>query len=285
MKKNSFNFKNLAKGWAIPFVVAIALFIVVKPAIAQVVGEDKLSQFLSGGGSVEVGTETVEGRSRVYYFFEGDKKYISSKSENSKQPFTRGSYIVWSTETAGGGQIFLYHIPSGGTVELGSPNILNLNPRVSPEGKVVWEGWVGDGWRVLLFDGVSVKQLTESEISLNPDIEGNKVVYGTRDAVGEWRAVYYSIDTGKSYDISFGENTKYPHLKNGKIVFGAGKEEVEFALTPEDIELLEFKSVPTPTATESAEPTVSPSEPTPVTVEQVTQELEATPSATLTPSP
>ena len=230
---------KIFKAWILPAIIAGLLFFAVRPTLAQLTQQQAdLALFLTTD-NVDVGSEVVDGFSRIYYVFDGNKNYVSQEGLNSIQPHSVGEYIVYVTDIRGEGQIFLHHILSSQTTQL-TFSSTNLDPKVSLDGWVVWEGWVHeeDGWQVFLFDGASTRQLTSGQLSMNPDIEGEVVVYARRDVSGVWRAVVYSKKEDKHVDVTTGESAREPKLVEGKIFLAQGKE--EFALTAEDLLLLDL---------------------------------------------
>ena len=264
MKSLILKFK--AKSWIVPIIVSIGLFVMIRPALAQLENpQQSLNDFLAEG-NVEVGIEVVGGFSRVFYEYDGVRKYISQEGQNSKQVITNSKYVVWvSQENDQPGQIYLYDILSGSAIQITYLGT-NSNPKVTEDGKVVWEGWVpdeeGGKWQVFFFDGTKVAQLTSGDISINPDIEGDNVVYARRDVSGTWRSVIYSVSKNEAKEIATGISSKHPKVKNGKILLADGSE--EFPLTVEDLFVLDLAPLTVPSK---------------VTAEDVAQELEATPSA------
>lgn len=249
---------NTLKSFLLPAVAAGAIFLVARPALAQLIE-------IPTEASVKVGVDVVDGYSQIFYVQGANKVFVTQGSQNSRYPDSDGEYIVWSTDMNGVGQIFRYHIPTEQTIEL--PGALNnLEPKVSIDGKVVWEGWVvpagvTDGnWQIILFDGVSVAQITSGEISINPDIEGDYVVFSRKNIEGMWRTEGYSITDRKSATVSIGLESKFPELRGEEVVLAppGGEEKVE-PLKISDILLIEDREK-TPMAT--------------VTTEEIREELE-----------
>lgn len=263
------------KTWLLPVIVALGLFVVVRPVIAQVLEPDigTLEPF-------EVGEEVNDGLLRVYYL-EGDNKiFVSDEENNSKHAHLKGEYIVWVTEPGDRpGQIYRYHVPSGFAIQITNSGT-NLKPVVSLKGEVVWERWTGDRWQLFFFDGKSTVQLTSGDVSVNADIEGDSIVYAKQNASGTWTAVGYSISQDKTVEITIGSGAKHPRVENGEVFLGAvGNNPGEkFILTLDDLFLLGFDK---PQATPSPEPT----KPETVTEKEVKAELTATPSAILEATP
>lgn len=252
--------KKAIISWFIPLVISIVLFIAARPVIAQLAGDTQPFKV------TQVGEEVGENGFRQIYYLdkENNKVFITSSNYTNANPVTDGENIVWMAQIEEGWRIFLYNVLTSTTTQLTFSGI-HVNPKVDG-GKVVWEGQDEKGvWQVFLFDGVKVAQITNGDMSLNPDIEGDFVVYGRKDLSG-WRASIYSLKEKREIDVTTGEFAKKPKLKNGKIVLtGEGKEE-EFALTATDLFVLDLRPL-------SATPSAAQ-----VSLEEVAQELEATAS-------
>ena len=204
--------------WSASLVVAMLIFGLVRPTFAQMLGTDTiLAQFVVDN-DVEVGSEGGDnGFRHIYYVFNGNKTFITNSSYANADPVTDREYIAWMGQIDGSWSIFLYHIPIGTTTQI-SNSANNANPRLS-NGKVVWEGWVEDAWQVFLFDGASVRQVTQGELSVNPDIEGDDVIYARRDAQGGWRTLRHSLGTDEAVIIREGAIAKKPIFRDGTLVF------------------------------------------------------------------
>lgn len=259
------------KSWLVPFLVAFGLFVIARPILAQILTqEEQLSQLLAGG-NVSVGSEIGKnGFRQIYFQIDNNKTFITNSNHVNADPIISGEEVVWISKISGHWQIFLHHIPTNNTIQLTNSGN-NVNPRIN-NGNVVWEGWIDDRWQIFFFDGKSVKQLTSGDDSMNPEIEGDNIVYGRKDITGTWRAVVYSISRNETQDITTGTAAKHPALENGKIVLGrvGNSPGEEFPLTVEDLFLLDL-----PPLTQEEEPET-------VTEEEVKQELlapEATNSA------
>lgn len=234
---------------------AIFIFLLAKPVFAQIV----TNSVQSVAKNIEVGSEDVDEFQQVFMVIDGNKKFLTEKRENSFDPVTDGSYVVWVTQINGAGQIFRYDISSGQILQITSSST-NLNARVSG-GKVVWERWIGDKWQIFLFDGVTTRQLTEGDVSFNPDIEGNNIVFARQSSKGELRAVKYIIGGSQTEDIGIGFDKRYPYfIDSGQIEFGVERQkETNFPprsqniinktpSTPQPITEKDVKNELTPTA-------------------------------------
>jgi hypothetical protein len=221
----------------------MVLFFAVRPTFAQIVsGQVDLAEYITAN-NVALGLEYNEsGYRQIFYSFQGNKTFITSGANNVALPSAEGEYIVYMSQVQGSWQIFMYNILNGTTTRL-SHGGNNVNPLIK-DGNVVWESYTDEGWQVILFDGVKVMQLTTGDASMNPDVEGDYVIYGRKDTAGTWRSVVYSLTEDKAIEVSFGNKAKRPKLKKGKVLFYQGSSnEEEFPLTVEDIFVLDFTSL------------------------------------------
>jgi len=245
---------RILKNWTLPVAVAIVLFLIVRPVVAQTIAVPD---------DIVVGTTPdEEGFSQIYYKSGENRVIITDTRYTNGSPVVSSKYIAWVGQINGTWQVFLYDIATGVTTQLTYTGN-NVNPKVDDKGRIIWEGWVSDSWQVFFFDGFSTKQLTTGDTSLNPEMEGDYVSYGRRDIAGTWRAVVYSVADNKSVDVTTGENARKPVIKNGDIYLGAGEE--KFPLKVSDLFLLDLPSISE--STPSANP--------------VLDELSATPSGVL----
>lgn len=253
--------------WVLPLLVAFGIFVFVRPTLAQIIGtEAGITQYLATN-DVEVGEETVSGYRQVYYVYGGRKNFVTEGSFNSRMPHSVGEYMSWVTDINGAGQVYLMHIPTRVILQLTNTST-NLQPKVSRQGMVVWERWVVDRWHVFLFNGNSTLQLTTGDVSVNPHIEDDYVVFSSKDTEGIWRAYGYSISQEKSVLVDTGVEAKFPELKDKKIFLKLeGVKTKVHPLTVEDMFLLGDLPSPTPT----------PAAPQTVTSEEIVEELNSEP--------
>lgn len=192
-----------------------------RPTITQFLfHQQQVDALLRAGENVSVGTETVNGYTQVYYEFEGKKTFITEGNFNHTNPSTEGEYVVWSKMINGAGQIQLYHLPTGLTLQLTNSRT-NLNPQVNRDGQVVWESWINESWQVYLFNSLNLQRITRGRIALHPDIFGNEVVFSRKDEDGGWIAEQYSINDGSISEIRKGISAKYPSVDRDGVQFPA----------------------------------------------------------------
>jgi len=272
------------KSWTVSIVVAGLVFALIQPAFAQLVTNDvDLAQTVAVG-NVKVGSETVQDYQQVYYIFNSSKTFITKGPQNSSQAVSDKEYIAYSMAIRGAGQIFLYHIPTDTTTQI-THSSTNLEPRLS-NGNIVWEQWIDDRWQIFLFDGKAIRQLSAGDVSVNPDIEGDEIVYARKNDKGEWRTVRYSIRDKQAQILRKGLVAKHPQFRDGQIVFELEKLLVKPTPIPIPTPTSTPTPSPTPTPSSTPEPTSSPT-PTPeVTLKtEPTPESEPTIESTPTPTP
>jgi len=250
------------KNWLKAIIIGVLLFILVRPAMAQIAESEA---FMVGS---EIGNH---GFRQVFHTRGGGKTFITDNQFVSANPMIEGDYVTYMSQISGSWQVFLYHIPSNTKTQL-TVTGNNVNPRIE-NGLTVWEGWVDPpegeaSWQVFLYDGTGVKQLTNGDLSVNPDIEGDNIIMARRGIAGTWRSVLYSLVDGSFADITTGIVSKHPRLVGKKIFHN----DEEFPLITDDIYLLGFEAIP------------SVDELTPITEEDILEEIlgpEATQSAQL----
>ncbi|OGC49979.1 hypothetical protein A2716_02910 [candidate division WWE3 bacterium RIFCSPHIGHO2_01_FULL_40_23] len=282
------------KSWGAPLIISILAFGLIRPSFAQAVagsGPEEIISFLASN-NVPAGSETILENQQVYYEYKGNKNFITEGRNNSRMAFSKGEFITYVKDINGPGQIFLYNIPSQTTVQVTNFSS-NQKPKVSKEGVVVWEKWIDDTWQIFVFDGTSISQITTGDPAINPEIEGNNIVFARKDKLtGEWRAEWYSLITGELRSIGRGLSAKFPRFENGSLVLGInteasesdiplsdGSESTESAiptLPPEIEELIRDIEISTP----SASPVETSEAPETVTEEEIRNELEEVPVLT-----
>ena len=220
----------------------------------------------------EVGVEVVDGYSQVYYIFGEEKIFVNLGDQNKRHPHMNGEYMVWAGDVGGAGQVYRYHIPTDSLLQITHFGT-NLQPMVSVDGKVVWEGWVQDEdtWQVFFFDGKRSIQLTQGDMSRNPNIAGDYISYGRLDITGTWRGVVYSINRGEEVEVTVGIDAKELEVdEDGNILLTGSGRLKRFPLMVDDLFLLDLEPL-----------TTSGDDIPAVTEDEIMMELEATPSAVI----
>lgn len=235
--------RKLFKGLLAPVFIAAFLFVLVRTSFAEIINEDINFAENLEESELQVGVESIDGYSQVYYLKGSEKIFVTEGARNSRMPHSEGEYVVWVTDINGAGQIFMHNISANATIQLTNSRT-NLKPKVDKTGKVVWERWVDEnevsGWQIALFDGISYRRITSGDLSTNPDIEGDFMVFSRKGADGIWRAMGYSLREKRTTVIDVGVDSKFPELDNGEIVLNIpGKQQKAEPLKIEDLFVLD----------------------------------------------
>jgi len=223
---------------------------VTRPASAQLDG--LFSQDL------QVKAEARDERSRIVLLENGGETVLTHDDFNYQHPHLNGDWVVWSKQVRGAGQIERHHLPTNTTMQI-THSGTNINPFVSRDGVVAWEGWDDTGWQIFLFDSLRTTKISNEAVAINPTIENGILSYATRGISGAWRAVLRRIETGEEQDVAVGNQYKKPRLEGGEILFaGAPKS----PLSAENLFTLGLVSI-------------APPKPGDITVEDILEEIKA----------
>jgi hypothetical protein len=236
----------------LPVILAILLFIFIKPSHAQFLDYDTRLASYAVNNDFEVGTVTNEDNiNQIYFEYDGKRNVITDTNYTNGSPYSSHEYIVWMGLIDGYWQIFRHHIPTKTTIQL-THSANNANPKVNTNGDVVWESLVYsiDGsstWQIFLYDGKSSKQISENSLlSQNADIDGDYVVYSTKGINNVWTSYAYSIEAQSTKEIAVGQDSRYPHLDGKNIYLSSdSKNQKRFNLNTDDLFLLDLKSLTT----------------------------------------
>lgn len=201
---------------------------------------------------------TQEDRSKVVMTKDGQETLLTPDNFNYIHPHISGDYVVWSKTVNGAGQIERYHIPTNTYMQLTFTDT-NLNPFVTPDGRVAWEGWTGGSWQIFYFDGLKIAQVSTDLVGINATIEDDLISFAARDGSGNWRAVIKRLSNGEAQDVAVGTEYKRPRIAGGEILFENASKS---PLSAEELFVLDLV------------PLVEP-EPGDVTVDDILAEIEA----------
>ncbi len=278
--------RTILTHWLVPAAIAVLVFAVVRPTLAQIAErEAELTRQLAGQ-NVTAGEEIVGGWRQVYYEIDGKKTLVTNGEQNSYDPVIDGEYMVWVTSINGAGQIFLYHIPTEETIQL-THGSTNLNPSLY-DNKAAWERWVNDRWQVFFFDGVRTFQLTQTDLAVEPHVTAEGVLFARKDDGGAWRAERYMFVSNTIELVEKGLAGKLAVLRGSRV---ATVLDISPSPTPEATSGVEptpaGSPVPSDKPMPSEEPTASPlpNQPQSVSQEEIEQELKETVPATPSPTP
>lgn len=258
--------------WLIPIIISFVFIVVASPALADLIDNAlPASAYLID----QVGSETIDGHQRVFVVAGGQKNFISDPSYNSFQATSSADYVAYVGQIEGAGQIFLYHGPTNSTLKV-TDSSTNQKPRVTPDGKLAWERWIGNHWEVFYYDGAVSRPLTPGETTLNPKIDGQFLIFAKRLPSGQWASIAYSLADNTFQDIFTGPQAKDLPVSDGRLTLPSGE---NISLTSAFNLGLGALAVPESPATVSA--AVIESELSP----EITPTPSPIPEPTITPSP
>lgn len=148
-----------------------------------------------------------DGDMEIYLVRDGQRYQITKNTVDDASPYydELTGTIVWHRLINDRYQIISYDIESGEEEQLTATGVNNMEP--SRHGDyTVWQRWVENNWEIILFDGNSEIQITDtSHHDLAPSVRGNLVIWNTQDNDGS--------QSLRAYDI---ENRTYTSIKDGE---------------------------------------------------------------------
>lgn len=218
---------RLVRAWAIPVIVALLVVFGASRVLASNPPTSaELATYLQSN-TLQVGTESIDGKQQVYYVYNGEDFFITTDANNHTDAAASGQYVVWTTTINGQAQIFLYDVLSQSLLQLSSANT-NLNPRLD-QNKVVWEHWTGSSWQIDYYDGTSVSQVSQGSVDVRPDIHSGLIVYAEQTGPGAWQDIEYDTSSSQYTTVQTGNETiAWPHFLNGTLKFNYSDDTVDY---------------------------------------------------------
>lgn len=162
----------------------------------------------------------------LYNFLTNTKEFIASGKNFGNLGFA-GDYLVWTDMSGGSGKVNVYNLKTKTAHTLAGHFGDQVNPAVSPEGKVVFgarsrTGGIND-WRVYIHDLVSnTEDVIDQEIGSKPEdlsISGNLVSWSRNGEI-----YLYDINTGTESKLTnLSGEQKEPHLNDRTLVWIDGR--------------------------------------------------------------
>lgn len=204
--------------WLISSVIGILLASVISPFITSAFVFNQTLSDIAAATDIQLQEETVDGYRQIYTMVNDEAVFLTSGSYNHTQAMAAREYVVWVKTVNGAGQIVLYHIPTDTRLHL-TETSTNQKPKVTTDGHVVWERWMEDRWQIFYFDGLSVRQMTEGDVSVDPDILNDTVVFTRQSSDGEWSAHKVELKSRSSRVLMRGFDAKLAKWEAGEVVF------------------------------------------------------------------
>jgi len=149
----------------------------------------------------------VDGDLEIFLIRKGERYQITSNKVDDASPYydEYSGTIVWHRLTQDRYQIISYDVDSGEETQITQTNVNNMEPARHGE-YTVWQRWVEDNWEVILYDGVTEKQITDSaRHDIAPHVRGPLVIWNSQSNDGTQALRTYDINDRTYTTIADGE--------------------------------------------------------------------------------
>lgn len=163
----------------------------------------------SQGEAVTLETDRIfaatdtDGDREIYIERNGDIIQITDNLIDDDAPFydEASETVVWHRKVDGRYQIIEYDLISKKEKQLTSERYNNMQPSRYGE-LIVWQGWVGNDWEIMLEDDGELLMITDNNHhDISPSINGDYVVWQSFEDES-WRVKVYDRRTGVTDTIS-----------------------------------------------------------------------------------
>ena len=148
-----------------------------------------------------------DGDLEIYLVRDGERFQITQNEVDDASPYydELSNTIVWHRLLNDRYQIISYDIESGQESQLTQTNVNNMEPARNGT-YTVWQRWVENNWEVILFDGVTEQQITNSaRHDIAPNIRGPLVIWSSQSNDGTQELKTYDIQSKTQTTISDSE--------------------------------------------------------------------------------
>ena len=149
----------------------------------------------------------VDGDMEIFFAKNGNLEQISHNTVDDASPFydSISNTIVWHRLLDDRYQIISYDVSSGAESQLTTDNVNNMEPNRA--GKyTVWQHWNKDNWDIMLYDGSTIKLLTDTpQHDIAPVIRGNLVMWNRLTSDKQQTIELYDLNSGEYTTINDSE--------------------------------------------------------------------------------
>ena len=134
----------------------------------------------------------------IFLVREGKQAQITENSVDDASPYFDeiSNTIVWQRLIDDRFQIIEYSLETGEEMQITDGVVNNMEP-TRQGGYTVWQRWIGDSWNIVLYDGLTEKEIThDSNHNIAPHIQGSLVVWNKTSVGGDKTIEMYNIDSG-----------------------------------------------------------------------------------------
>ena len=151
-------------------------------------GRDELVALRDAGGDLE-----------IYLVRDGNRQQLTHNRVDDASPHydARSETIVWHRLVNDRYQIMSYDLETGEETQLTETSVNDMEP-ARHGNRTVWQRWVVDNWEIMLREGDTTVQLTESPgHDIDPQVRGELVIWNGRSEGGTQRLMVYDASTGE----------------------------------------------------------------------------------------
>lgn len=114
--------------------------------------------------------------------------------------------LVWHRLVDGRYQIMVLDMENGDEKQITRDRYNNMQPNAY-DGKLVWQGWVGNDWEIFMFEDEDLVMLTDNTIhDVSPKINGDHIIWQSFES-GAWVMKVYDIRTKVTETVVGGDGT------------------------------------------------------------------------------
>lgn len=139
-----------------------------------------------------------DGDLEIFLVREGKQAQITENSVDDASPYFDdiSNTIVWQRLIDDRFQIIEYNLETGEEMQITDGTVNNMEP-TRQGGYTVWQSWIGDSWNIVLYDGVTEKEVThDTNHNIAPHIQGSLVIWNKTSVSGDKTIEMYNIDSG-----------------------------------------------------------------------------------------
>ena len=218
---------------------------------------------------VFVARDDVEGDKEIFIEQDGELQQLTQNIYDDDAPFYDefSGTIVWHRLIEGRYQIISYDVQSETEEQLTFDRYNNMQPNKYGD-VLVWQGWIGDDWEILMLIGDELTMLTDNtRHDISPHVNGDHVVWQTF-INGAWVMQIYDVRTGVTQTV---EGADGASIENPRfvLVYDSKSETGDIETKGYDLQSVETvplsatpaqapRSIPDPEPTEEERALVSP---------------------------
>lgn len=148
-----------------------------------------------------------QGDLEIYLVRDGTRTQLTDNNVDDASPHfdARSNSIVWHRLVNNRYEIMSYDLDTGEEEQITDTAVNDMEPARHGD-RTVWQRWVVDNWEIMLHDGDTLTQLTESPgHDIDPQIRGDLIIWNGRTPRGAHQLMVYDATSGEITAIDDGE--------------------------------------------------------------------------------